>query len=71
MSNFISLITGERNETVVKLVGMFSLINGLINPVLYATIYPRYRKGYVFVFKTISSFCGGKKPDITADDFGR
>ena len=73
MSNLISLILGKASkpdDTSTKIVGIFSLVNGLMNPVVYAAIYPRYKKGYVFVFRTIFRICGGKKSNITTADFG-
>eukprot|EP00794_Sanderia_malayensis_P015436 gene15436-17012_t len=69
VSNLVSLATRRTNETVIRIVGLCSLINGLVNPIIYATVYPRYKRGYLFVLKTILRLCGGRKPDLTTADF--
>eukprot|EP00795_Rhopilema_esculentum_P006943 gene6943-12563_t len=68
-SNLFSLVTGKSNQNVIRVIGVFSLINGFLNPIVYATIYPRYKKGYIFAFQTILRVCGGRKPTLTTADF--
>ena len=70
-SNLFSLVTGKSNQNVIRVIGVFSLINGFLNPIVYATIYPRYKKGYIFVFQTILRVCGGRKPTLTTADFSK
>ena len=71
MSNFYSLFTNKQNDRVIIIVGFCSLINGLINPIIYGTLNPRYKKGYLFVLRKIFTICGGKQPDMTLADFGK
>ena len=61
--NLYSMVTGKINHSQVILVGLFSLVNALINPILYGKMSQRYRKGYVYIFKKVLSVCGGEKPD--------
>lgn len=61
--NLYSMVTGQINHSQVILMGFFSLVNALINPILYAKMSQRYRKGYIYIFKKILSVCGGAKPD--------
>ena len=63
------MVTGKINHSQVILVGFFSLVNALINPILYGKMSQRYRKGYVYIFKKILSVCGREKPD--ASFFGK
>ena len=57
------MITGKFNHSQVILVGMLSLVNALINPILYGKMSLRYRQGYIFIFRKILSLCGASKPD--------
>ena len=61
--NLYSMVTGRINHSQVILVGLFSLVNALINPILYGKMSQRYRKGYVYIFTKILSVCGGERPD--------
>lgn len=61
--NLYSMITGKFNHSQVILVGMLSLVNALINPILYGKMSLRYRQGYIFIFRKILSLCGASKPD--------
>jgi len=66
--NLYSMVTGKINHSQVILVGFFSLVNALINPILYSKMSQRYRKGYVYIFKKILSVCGREKPDASFFD---
>lgn len=57
------MVTGKFNHSQVILVGMLSLVNALINPILYGKMSLRYRQGYIFTFRKILSLCGASKPD--------
>ena len=57
------MVTGQINHSLVVIIGMFSLVNALINPVLYGKMSQRYRKGYIYIFKKILSVCGAEHPD--------
>lgn len=57
------MVTGQINHSLVIIIGFFSLVNALINPILYGKMSLRYRQGYVFIFKKILSLCGAQKPD--------
>jgi hypothetical protein len=61
--NFVGLVRGHLSHTVEVIVGFFSLVNAIINPILYGKMSLRYRRGYQFIFKKIMSICGGTKPD--------
>ncbi|XP_068755892.1 thyrotropin-releasing hormone receptor-like [Montipora capricornis] len=63
LANLYSLVTGRTDRATVILIGFFSLVNALINPILYGKMSPRYRNGYIYIFKKILSMCGGEKPD--------
>ena len=63
------MVAGQINHSTVILIGFFSLVNALINPILYGKMCLRYRKGYGFVFRKILSICGGEKPEDVI--FGR
>ena len=57
------MVTGQINHSLVIIIGFFSLVNALINPILYGKMSLRYRHGYVYIFKKILSLCGAQKPD--------
>ena len=57
------MVTGKFNHSQVILVGMLSLVNALINPILYGKMSLRYRLGYLYIFKRTLSVCGASKPD--------
>lgn len=57
------MVTGKFNHSQVILVGMLSLVNALINPILYGKMSLRYRLGYLYIFKRTLSACGASKPD--------
>ena len=57
------MVMGQINHSLVIIIGMFSLVNALINPVLYGKMSQRYRKGYIYIFKKILSVCGAEQPD--------
>ena len=57
------MVTGKFDHNQVILVGMLSLVNALINPILYGKMSLRYRQGYIFIFRKILSLCGASKPD--------
>jgi len=61
--NLYSMVTGQINHSLVIIIGFFSLVNALINPILYGKMSLRYRQGYVYIFKKILSLCGAQKPD--------
>ena len=63
MTNLYSMVAGQINHSTVILIGFFSLVNALINPLLYGKMCLRYRKGYCFVCRKILSLCGGEKPE--------
>lgn len=57
------MVTGQINHSLVIIIGFFSLVNALINPILYGKMSLRYRQGYAYIFKKILSICGAQKPD--------
>lgn len=59
------MVTGQINHSLVVIIGMFSLVNALINPILYGKMSQRYRKGYTYIFRKILSVCGGDQPHGT------
>lgn len=63
LTNLYSMVAGQINHITVILIGFFSLVNALINPLLYGKMCLRYRKGYCFVCRKILSLCGGEKPE--------
>ena len=70
MVNLVSLVKKKpESSSEVVIAGLFSLINGLINPILYGKMSTRYRKGYMFVLRKITSLCGCAPPE--ADFFSK
>ncbi|KAL9971357.1 hypothetical protein ACROYT_G023870 [Oculina patagonica] len=61
--NLYSMVTGQINHRQVIIIGFCSLVNALINPILYGKMSLRYRQGYMYIFKRILSLCGAEKPD--------
>ena len=70
MVNLVSLVKEKpESSSEVVIAGLFSLVNGLINPILYGKMSSRYGRGYYFVLRKIACICDKTKPE--GDFFGK
>ena len=60
---FCVIANQEPAKPVVVFTSVISLLHAVVNPPLYGWMSQRYRRGYLFVFKTALSICGGKRPN--------